>query len=365
MSRCARCEALPEPLPESGTLFIAPPLAHTGATVRSALERAGFDVTEAAPNVVSVAVRAGSLATVADALAASLGRAELRDARSLLLPEAASLSIADLARMQPLVALVGRARGDWLREIIRGDRLVTHFQPIVRADDPSEVFAHEGLLRGIGPDGGVISPGVLYDAARAADLIFPLDRAARLRAIRAAVEARLPGLIFINFNPTSVYDPAFCLRTTVAAIDDAGIAPGRIVFEVVESDEPHPDLPRIVRYYRDAGFRVALDDLGAGFGSLNLLTELRPDFVKLDMRLVRDVDRDPYKAGILAKLLEMARDLGVGTIAEGIETEAESAWVHDHGVDYLQGYLIARPAFPPTAPGPAAPRRRRAALARA
>lgn len=180
--------------------------------------------------------------------------------------------------------------------------------------------------------------------------MFPLDRAARLRAIRGAVEAGLTGRIFINFNPTSVYDPAFCLRTTVAAIDRAGIEPGRVVFEIVESDESHPDLPRITRYYRDAGFGVALDDLGAGFGSLNLLTELKPDFVKLDMQLTRGVDLDPYKGAILLKPIEMAHKLGIETVAEGIETEAEYTWVRDHGVDYVQGYLIARPAYPPPSP---------------
>ena len=107
--------------------------------------------------------------------------------------------------------------------------------------------------------------------------------------------------------------------------------------------------------YRQAGFRVALDDLGAGYGSLNLLSQLRPDFVKLDMKLVRDVHLDPYKAGITSQLLEMARKLGIATVAEGIESAGELDWFRDHGVDFVQGFYIARPASPPPRPRPPAP----------
>lgn len=350
MSKCARCEALPEPIPESGTLFLAPPLSHTATTIRAVIARAGLSAGEPAPGVLEVPLAPGVLARLADALSEALGQAELRDARALVLPEGATPSLADLPRMQPLETLVAKLRGQWLHAMIRDDRLVSHFQPIVRATDTSEVFAHECLLRGVAEDGALIPPGVLYETARGADLMFPLDRAARLRAIRGAVESGLSGRLFINFNPTSVYDPAFCLRTTVAAVHRAGIDPGDIVFEVVESDESHPDLERITRFYRDAGFRVALDDLGAGFAGLNLLSALRPDFIKLDMGLIRGVDRDPYKADVVAQLLELARRLGVGTVAEGIETEAELAFVRDNGVDFVQGFLIARPGCPPATP---------------
>ena len=116
-----------------------------------------------------------------------------------------------------------------------------------------------------------------------------------------------------------------------------------------------------MEFYRGAGFRVALDDLGSGYGSLNLLSQLKPDFVKLDMKLIRDVDRDPYKAEITRKLLEMARGLGVATIVEGIETQGEWEWAHENGADYAQGYLFARPASPP--PRPRVPRDAKATAA--
>jgi EAL domain-containing protein (putative c-di-GMP-specific phosphodiesterase class I) len=239
--------------------------------------------------------------------------------------------------------------------MLREQRLTSVFQPIVRADDPDDVFAHECLLRGVNPDATLMPPGPIYQAARAADLLFPLDRAARLTAIR---EAAAHGLdqkgthLFINFNPTSVYDPVFCLRSTTAAIAATELRPEQVVFEVVESDQISDvgHLVRIIDYYRSAGFKVALDDLGSGYGSLNLLVDLKPDFVKLDMRLIRGVDSDPYKAGIVGKLLEMAHHLDVATVAEGIETVGEWEWVRDNGADYVQGYLFARPASPPPRP---------------
>ena len=88
---------------------------------------------------------------------------------------------------------------------------------------------------------------------------------------------------------------------------------------------------------------MALDDLGAGYGSLNLLHQLQPDVIKLDRELIRGVDRDPYKAVIAEKLLELAQKLGITTLAEGIETAGELQWVRDHGVDLVQGFFIARP----------------------
>jgi EAL domain-containing protein (putative c-di-GMP-specific phosphodiesterase class I) len=132
---------------------------------------------------------------------------------------------------------------------------------------------------------------------------------------------------------------------------NSGIEPGRFVFEVVESDQilDLGKLLMILDWFRDAGCRVALDDVGAGYNSLNLLTLVKPDFVKLDMELVRGVHRDPYKSCVARKLLELARELGVLTVAEGVETHEEWQWTRDHGADLAQGYLFAKPApSPPT-----------------
>jgi EAL domain-containing protein (putative c-di-GMP-specific phosphodiesterase class I) len=139
----------------------------------------------------------------------------------------------------------------------------------------------------------------------------------------------------------------------VQTLHEAQIAPDRVVFEIIESDHIAADhLRRICDYYRGRGFGIALDDIGSGYSSLTLLNELRLDNMKLDMQLIRNIDHDGYKALITGKLLETAQGLGITTIAEGVETAAEYAWLAQHGADLIQGYYIAKPAAPPPVPAP-------------
>lgn len=236
---------------------------------------------------------------------------------------------------------------------MREERLTTHFQPIVEAGDPGgEVFAYECLLRGLDADGDLVNPGDMFEEAEAAGLLFNLDREARVTAIRRAAEYGVESNIFINFNPTSIYDPTYCLRSTMKVFEEVELRPEKVVFEITEGQRVKDvrDLLNIVDFYRDAGFRIALDDLGAGYNSLSLLSKLRPDFVKLDIDLVRDVGVDPYKTKVADKILEMANSLNVAVVAEGVESVQEYDWLNEHGADYLQGYLFARPASPPPLP---------------
>ncbi|MDX2096743.1 MAG: EAL domain-containing protein, partial [Leptolyngbyaceae cyanobacterium bins.59] len=135
----------------------------------------------------------------------------------------------------------------------------------------------------------------------------------------------------------------------VRAIDEANIPHENIVFEVIESDKPQDldHLKSILKFYQEAGFLVALDDFGAGYSNLNLIYELRPNFIKLDMQLLRNVHQDSYKALITEKILEITQSLNIQTIAEGIETVEELDWVQQHGATFVQGYLIGKPAETP------------------
>ena len=355
MSRCSRCETLPTGSPEEGVLYIAPPLAHTRGTLRRLLLKSGLDFEDPLDDVVSVQVTPDSLRSLGDLFFGELSGPEMRDSRALLVERGVTPGLRELSRMRDLGSLVAEVRGEWLMAIMRDERLTVHFQPIVSAADPGVVFAYECLLRGVGEDGAPVGPGPMFEAARNAGLLFNLDRAARMKAIEEATRYGISETVFINFNPTSIYDPVYCLRSTMNAIEQSPFRPEDIVFEVVESDTVQDDaqLVKILNFYREAGFRVALDDLGAGYGSLARLARLRPDFVKLDIALVQGVDKDPYRAIIAAKLLELARDLGVRVIAEGVETEAQYHWLLAHGADYLQGYYFARPGSPPPLPSPA------------
>lgn len=274
---------------------------------------------------------------------------ELGETRALFKPVGEELEVADIPRVDPLARLAGLGRSEWLLDLLSRNRLTCHFQPIVPARKPGEVYAQECLLRGVGEDGALISPGSILGAARESGMLFQTDLAARRAAILEAAARGIDTNLFVNFTPTSIYDPVFCLRSTVETVDAVGLPRENVVFEITESEDVgDPEhLSNIVRYYREQGFRIALDDLGSGYSSLNLAHRLRPDFVKLDMELTRDVDTDPYKAVIARKLLELAGGLGIRTIVEGVETTGELSWVQSEGADFVQGYHIARPSPEP------------------
>lgn len=345
---CSSCTTLPPPLPDTGTLYLCPP----DGGAEAALARHGLQADPVAPGVLAAAVTPGVLDRLGEAAAADPDGHLWGTTRAALVPAGIAPTPAALMAARPLGELLGQTRGRWLADVLREDRLTTHFQPIVDAADPAAVHGYECLLRGVEPDGGPIPPGRLFAAARAGGLLFYLDRTARITAIRSAVRQGISARVFVNFCPTSIYNPATCLRTTFRVVGECGLAPGQVVFEVVESEEVRETkhLIDLLTEYRRAGFRVALDDVGAGYSSLNLLARLQPDYLKLDMQLIRGVDADPYKGQVVGKLLEMARGLGVRTIAEGIETPAEWAWVRAHGANFVQGYLFARPAAVPPVP---------------
>ena len=353
MSLCSHCRTVSAPVDEGGVLRLTHPLPHTVGKLRKVFGE-HYRLERATPDGLGIMLPAGSRDKVVDLLEGTLSTSERQACKVLFLHEGETLTLDKISSVQPLDAFIAKARSGWLADLLNRDAFYVDFQPIVPAASPSKVFAYECLLRGRDVEGKVVPPGMIFEAARGAELLFQVDRAARLTAIRDASTHGVTTPIFINFNPTSIYDPAFCLKTTIQAIREAGIAPDRIVFEVVESDavQDTDHLLNIIRFYRQQGFRIALDDLGAGYGSLNLLTSLRPDFVKFDRELIRGVDLDPYKQKVFSKLVEMAQELGIHTLAEGIETEGEYCWLAEQGVEYLQGYFFARPATPPPAPAP-------------
>lgn len=352
MSPCSRCESPPSSPSGAGRLYIAPPLSHTRSTLRRLLKQHDAVFEEVSEEVLAVELTPGALNKLSNEMAGTLSAPEMEDSRALVVPEGTEFSVNELARMRSLEELVASVRGEWLVKILRQDRLTTHFHPIVEASDPEAIFAYECLLRGLEEDGSTVSPGPMFEVASSAGLLFNLDRDARITAIREAAGHGIGSNVFINFNPTSIYDPAYCLRSTMKAFEHTDLRPEQIVFEITESEKVDDTdrLLEIINFYRDAGFRIALDDLGAGYSSLSLMTELKPDFIKLDMQLVRGVGSDPYKSQIAAKLLELAGSLEVETVAEGVETSEEWHWLRENGANYIQGFLFAHPGSPPPTP---------------
>ncbi len=273
---------------------------------------------------------------------------EAQSVSALYKADGGALAPADFPKVKTYAQFAMVAESQWLSELLNEERYTSVLQKIVHADDPKRVFAREALLRGIARDDSVIHPTYLFDAARGCGLLDQLELAARKAAVKRMVVDDIAENLFINVTPSAIEDPMASLGETIAFIDAAHIPHDRIVFEIVESDKASDlgQLKRLLASHRAAGFRVALDDVGAGYSGLNLLHQLRPDFIKLDMELIHGVTDDPYKALITRKILEIAHELGIQSIAEGVETEDELAWVRDHGATYAQGYVIARPTTP-------------------
>lgn len=259
-----------------------------------------------------------------------------------------SITPADLARMRPLATWCAQFLAQDLLDVLEKRQLIAHFQPIFKTQDLS-LYGHEALVRGQREDGSLIPPNVLFGQAKEAELLFNLDRMARETVLSTAAGHGYFGRLFINFLPSAIYNPENCLSTTLALAERYGFDPNNLIFEVVETeriaDTAH--LRHILDYYRAKGFKTALDDVGSGYSSLNLLASLSPNIVKIDRELISNIDQEPLKQAIVGGILAMARQGNIMTLGEGVETEPEYQYLREQGVDLVQGYHFARPAAAP------------------
>ncbi len=331
-----------------GRMYLWFPTEHAMAKVVGLLRQHTLDFESADGDSLVVDVEWSVLREIVGPLRRLLTHNEADETRVLYKPAGGSLSIRDFPTVKSYTQFALVSQSTWLRELLDARRYTSVLQPIVHAARPEHVFAREALLRGTERDGGIVHAPYMFEVARGCGMLAELDLAARDSAIDTMARAGHPESLFLNLTPSAIDDPLSTLAHTIAQIDRLQLAHERVVFEVVESEHA-PDIVHLrglLATYREAGFRVALDDVGAGYSSLNRLHQLRPDFIKLDMDLVRGVDRDPYKALIARKTIEIATELGIATIAEGIETEGEMGWAQRHGAAYLQGYATGRPSEP-------------------
>ncbi len=237
-----------------------------------------------------------------------------------------------------------------------GFELRVAFQPIMDLTTGAP-FAYEALIRG--PEGQ--GAGWVLDQVNEANR-YRFDQACRVAAIREAVAAGLlqtEARLSINFLPNAVYSPQACIRLTLHTAAECRMPSDRLIFEFTEQERLDTEhVRRIIETYRSLGFATALDDFGAGHAGLNLLANIQTDLIKLDMDLVRGIDRSAPRRRIVTAMAGLCRELGIGLIAEGIETEDELAVLRTLGIRYVQGYLIARPELGglPLAVPSAAPR---------
>lgn len=234
------------------------------------------------------------------------------------------------------------ARHDALSALIAGAKVRSVFHPILRLAD-GIVVGHEALTRA-DFHGAFESVEDLFSFAESTDLIVDFERVCRRTAIRSS--ARLPrgGHLFLNASARAVLDPDWLEGETPRLLKEAGLRPDEVVVEVTErlAVAHHEGFENGLAALKEAGFRVAVDDMGAGYASLQTLAAIEPDFLKFDTRLVRDIDKSSIKRSLLESLRALAEKIHARVIAEGIERDEERETLARLGIEFGQGFLFNR-----------------------
>lgn len=223
------------------------------------------------------------------------------------------------------------------------DSLWIAYQPIIDLRS-KQVFGYEALLRS--EEASLPHPGAVLDAAERLGCLDLLGRVIRERAVRPFVDAPGSGTLFVNLHVTDLLDP-----TLVSSDSPLSKMADRVVLEITErsSLDEVKDARVRVAALREMGFRIAVDDMGAGYAGLTSFALLEPEIVKLDMSIVRDVHVNTTKQKVIRSMTSLSKDMGMLVVAEGVETSDERDMLIDLGCDLLQGYFFAKPGkpFPP------------------
>ena len=215
------------------------------------------------------------------------------------------------------------------------------FQPIISCQN-NTIYGYEALVRGLNNESAFSIISQVNDDNR-----YTFDQLCRIKAIALASKLGINTMLSINFLPNAIYKPERCIRTTLEAAKKYNFPTTNIMFEFteVEKIEDSSHVERVVSYYQELGFKTATDDFGSGYSGLNLLADFQTDIIKLDMALIRDIDKDTKRQTIMRNCLNMFEELNITALAEGIETVEEYHWLKSVGIELMQGYLFAKPGF--------------------
>ena len=232
---------------------------------------------------------------------------------------------------------------DQFFEVLKNKRIMTVFQPIISLRDGT-VYGYEALSRGPA-DSTMHSPNVLFDYADRYDQLWELELLCRTMALETVGRLEKDFRLFLNVNPNVLHDPEFRKGLTREALEKYSVDPENIIFEITEREAVVniADFINTVQHYKTQNYKIAIDDAGAGYSGLNMISDIHPHYIKLDMNLIRDIDKDVTRQSLIASMSEFASLTNTCLIAEGIETEGELLKLIDLGISYGQGYYIQRP----------------------
>ncbi|MBS3964237.1 MAG: GGDEF domain-containing protein [Methylomonas sp.] len=235
-----------------------------------------------------------------------------------------------------------------LASVLAEKRLTPIFQPVISVNQ-KKIIGYEALIRGPS-DSPLHSPLNLFDVAERYDMHVRLEFVARELTIHQFSALQLPGKLFLNVSPSVLLEPDFKRGETLRFIEESILQASAVIIELTEHQPTHDyEVMRdAVKHYRDMGFEIALDDLGAGYSGLRLWSELRPEYVKIDKHFIQGVSDDPIKFNFVRSIQSMASAMHCKVIAEGIETLSDLQAVAQIGISHAQGFYLARPlANPP------------------
>ncbi|MGH9900808.1 MAG: GGDEF domain-containing protein [Pyrinomonadaceae bacterium] len=250
--------------------------------------------------------------------------------------------------------------------LIRHKSFAVHFQPIFSSADGS-VFGYEALAR-VGRRDVSIDIGELFRKSAELNFIPDLDITCREAALRQAATlgiARTGALLFLNVCPETLLDPLHRVDATDELVEECQISKDRIVLEVTEefAVKDYKLFSLAIAYYRDRGYKIAIDDFGAGYGGLKMLSMIEPDFVKIDRHFVSHIDRALVRYNLVDSVTTACHRMGIKVVAEGIERAEDLDSLIGLGVELLQGYYLARPGDSLQRSGVAVPPREAASAA--
>ena len=345
---CLRCQTLPSLSEKSGEILVSCDVPELATKCSQYCEKFGLPFTFEDGHTLWVKVSSFKHFFISLLESHTFDEVEQDAIQFLFLEEGTSFSPSKIRESKSIRKYKDLLHAQGLSTLMNKGALTTHFQPIVDLNS-HEIYGYESLARGVEDDGSLIYPNQLFTWAREGDMLFYLDRACRETSLKTAAVKNIRSKVFINFIPTAIYDPEHCLASTVRWAKQLDFDPQNIIFEVIESDliSDIGHLKKILDYYKSQGFMVALDDVGSGYSSLNMLAKLLPNIIKIDREIMDHIDTNPTNQSIFKAIVSIAHENNILVLAEGVEREEELSYANSHGAHLAQGYYFGKPNAEP------------------
>ena len=232
---------------------------------------------------------------------------------------------------------------EMLDMIINNEYIYPVYQPIISLAD-GQVFGYEALSR-ISGDSFLMHTEELFTTADKLNRAWELEALCRTKALKGAVDMGAGKKLFLNVNPNIIHDYGFREGFTKDRLEEYGLDYRNIVFEITErvAISDNSAFFNAIKHYKAQNYEIAIDDVGAGYSGLNIIAMVKPNHIKLDMNLIRDIDKDETKQLLCKALVYFGKNAGIKLIAEGIETAKELEMLIKFEVDFGQGYFLGIP----------------------